>query len=383
MQRVGPRTICLIPDKPGGNMRVMVNAPSLTRVLVLFSLISSAMAQYSARMDGEAVRLEDAAHQIRVSIVPSVGNIAFEMRVKGENVLRFPYADIAEFRGRPGLNGIPFLGPWANRLDEQAFYSGGKRYGFNMDLGNVRGAHPIHGFLSSTDKWKVTEVKADNAAAWATSRLEFYREPSWMAQFPFAHTVEMTYRLAEGVLEVSLQLHNLSSEPMPVAVGFHPYYQLTDSPREDWTISIGAKKQWLLNSDKIPTGETAPIEQLFPDPNRIALKDYDLDHVFGDLVRDGDGRAAMRVKGKSQQLDVLFGGKYNTAVVYSPKPRAAAPNGGNPARPPQSPNFVCFEPMAGITDAMNLAHKGLYRELQMLAPGQVWRESFWIRPSGF
>jgi aldose 1-epimerase len=160
---------------------------------------------------------------------------------------------------------------------------------------------------------------------------------------------------------------------MPVSIGFHPYFQLTDSPRGEWTLSIGAKKQWILNADKIPTGETAPIEQLFAEPGRIALKDYDLDHVFGDLSRDGEGRATMRVKGKSQQLEVLFGPKYNTAVVYSPQPRAGA----------ASPNFVCFEPMAGITDAMNLAQRGLYRELQMLAPGQTWRESFWIRPSGF
>jgi aldose 1-epimerase len=186
------------------------------------------------------------------------------MRVKGENVLRFPYADIAAFRGRPGLNGIPFLGPWANRLDEQVFYANGKRYPFNMDLGNVRGAHPIHGFLSSTDKWTVTEVKADNEAAWVTSRLGFYREPSWIAQFPFAHTIEMTYCLAAGVLEVNLRLHNLSSEPMPVSIGFHPYYQLTDSPREAWTISIGAKKQWLLNSDKIPPGKPCRLNSCFP-----------------------------------------------------------------------------------------------------------------------
>jgi len=209
----------------------------------ILSLTSPATAQYSAKRDGEVVRIEDSARQIRVSVVPTVGNVTFEMRVKQEDVLRFPYADIAEFRSRPGLNGIPFLGPWANRLDEPAFYSTGKRYAFNMDLGNIRGAHPIHGFLSSTDKWTVSELKADDKAAWVTSRLEFYREPSWMAQFPFAHTIEMTYRLANGILEVSLQLHNLSSEPMPVSIGSHPYFQLTDSPRGDWTISVGAQKQ--------------------------------------------------------------------------------------------------------------------------------------------
>jgi galactose mutarotase-like enzyme len=47
------------------------------------------------------------------------------------------------------------------------------------------------------------------------------------------------------------------------------------------------------------------------------------------------------------------------------------------------PNFIAFEPMAGITDAMNLAQKGLYQELQYIAPGGVWEASFRVRPSGF
>jgi galactose mutarotase-like enzyme len=53
---------------------------------------------------------------------------------------------------------------------------------------------------------------------------------------------------------------------MPVSIGFHPYLQLTDSLRENWTIRIAAQKQWVLNSDKIPTGESTPIAQRFPDP---------------------------------------------------------------------------------------------------------------------
>jgi aldose 1-epimerase len=39
--------------------------------------------------------------------------------------------------------------------------------------------------------------------------------------------------------------------------------------------------------------------------------------------------------------------------------------------------------MTGITDAINLAHKGLYKGLQTIAPGATWQESFWIKPSGF
>jgi hypothetical protein len=39
--------------------------------------------------------------------------------------------------------------------------------------------------------------------------------------------------------------------------------------------------------------------------------------------------------------------------------------------------------MAGITNAMNAAHKGLYNELQSIPPGGIWEESFWVQPSGF
>jgi len=317
--------------------------------------LALAGARYTARAAADRVELADAVAGTSVSIAPSHGNIAFSMKVHGHELLWY----------MPGqMSGIPFLGPWANRLDEQAFWANGKRYPFDMALGNVRGAIPIHGFLTLTDKWTVVEARADKSSAWVTSRLEFFREPSWMKQWPFAHTIEMTYRLQNGVLEVATAITNSSNEPMPIAIGFHPYFQLTDSPRDEWTISVGAKTHWKLAATKVPTGETEPIQALLPDAHAAALRDLDLDDVFGDLERDARGRATMTVKGKSERLDVAFGRNYKAAVVWAPK--------GRP--------FVCFEPMAGITDATNLAQRGLYKELQTVAPGQTWRESFWITP---
>ena len=350
-------------------------------ILALLLFPSLALAQpYTAHQKGDVVQLRDAKHDTTVSIVPSVGNIAFEMTVKGQNILRWPFASVEEFKAKPAMQGIPFMGPWANRLDEQAFYANGRRYALDMELGNVRGAIPIHGFLTTNNQWKVVEVKADGRSARATSRLEFYRQPLWMKQFPFAHTIDMTYTLQDGVLQVATRIENLSVDPMPVSIGYHPYFQLTDSTRDEWTISLGAKTHWVLAPNKVPTGETQPIESVLPDPRAVALKDHDLDHVFGDLVRDASGRAVMTVKGKSQQLDVVVGPNYRAMVVYAPRP---APAGQSPAAPAQNRNFICFEPMAGITNAMNLAHKGLYKELQSIAPGGRWEESFWVRPRGF
>jgi aldose 1-epimerase len=342
---------------------------------------SVAQAAYTAEQVGKVVRLADTGTQTVVSFIPSIGNMAVEMRVKGHNVLHFPFESVDEFRG--GFFGNPFLAPWANRLDEPAFYANGRRFAFDMDLGNVRGEIPIHGLLARADGWEVVAVEADETAAWATSRLEFFRDPLLMKQFPFAHVIEMTHRLRDGVLEVRTVLRNLSVEPMPVSIGYHPYFQLTDSPRDEWTISVAARVQWLLAANKIPTGETVPIETLFPDPATVPLRDFDLDHVFGDLVRDESGRAIMSVKGRAQQVEVLLGPRYRVVVIYAPRPRsrADAERTGDGARP--GPGFICFEPMAGITNAMNAAHRGLYPDLQSIPPGGEWEESFWVRPSGF
>jgi len=322
---------------------------------------------YSTHRSGDVVRLQDARTKTIVSIVPSVGNIAFEMTVKGQNILYWPYASLGEFKAHPGLSGIPFLGPWIDRLDEQAFFANGRRRAFDMQLGNVRGDMPSHGFVTTTDRWSVVEAKADTDGAWVTSRLEFYRQPTWMKQWPFAHTIEITHRLRDGVLEVETVIVNMSAEPMPIAIGFHPYFQLTDSPRDEWTLSVGARTHWLLTSNKVPTGETEPIERFFPTPHAAALSDYGLDDVFTDLVRDSQGRATVAVSGKSQRLEIGLGPNYRAVTIWSPKDRP----------------FICVEPTAGIINALNLAARGLYKELQSVPPGGTWRERFWVKATGY
>jgi len=62
----------------------------------------------------------------------------------------------------------------------------GRRYAFDMDLGNVRGAIPIHGFLTTTPNRRLVETDADAESAWATSRLELQSIPpegTWRESF--------------------------------------------------------------------------------------------------------------------------------------------------------------------------------------------------------
>jgi len=64
-------------------------------------------------------------------------------------------------------------------------------------------------------------------------------------------------------------------------------------------------------------------------------------------------------------------GLHPVAVIFAP-----------PAPAGQTRDFICFEPMTGITNAVNLHHEGTYPNLQTVAPGARWTESFWIRANG-
>ena len=309
----------------------------------------------------DVVRLKDPAHKTEVSVLVSIGNNAFDMRVNGKPVYWSPYADIVEQKSKPTMLGNPFLAPWANRLDHEGFYFEGHHYLLNPDFKNYHNdgnEQPIHGLLTYTDRWQLVEAKASANEAHVTSRLEFWKYPDLMAQFPFAHTLEMTYRLRDGALEVSTTIRNLSQSAMPVAIGFHPYFQITDAPRDEWQVTLPAREHVELSKTLVPTGERKPN----PYPGTFALKGVQLDDVFTSL----SGRE-FSVQGKSQKIVVEYGEKFPVAVVYAPAGR----------------NFICFEPMTGVTNAINLAHAGKYAELQTVAAGGVWTGSYFIRPSGF
>ena len=379
--------------------------------------------RYTAKQNGELVDLADATAQMNVSVVWNMSN-AWRIQVKGKDLVRTT-ANLADFQARPGFNGMPLLAPFANRLDQTGFYANGRKYNFDLELGNVRGPIPSTGYVNGSKAWQLVEAKADQRSAWVTCRLDFYKDPLYMAQFPFAHTITMTYRVADGALEVHTRLDNLSTEPMPVVIGYHPIFELPEGTRNDWTISLDAKTHWIEIPQRLPTGETQPIENFFgSERTAIQLKKYALiDDVFTDLIRDANGRATMKLMYNGKEIHVSLGPNYKTVLAWStPLPSGAGGRGGGGGRgagqgaapPPPAPSgpfpvdpangvkvapaavppaegapapttrgFIAFEPMVAITNALNLAHRGVYKELQSIPPGGSWAESFWVTAKGY
>jgi len=314
--------------------------------------------------------LIDAARKMDFGLVPDMGNFGYEFKVNGKDVFIPPESFQSYLARRWFGSGNPFLAPWANRIGQDYYYFQGKKYLLNDALGNLlrdQFKQVIHGLLVFDPRWEVQKSGASAAqGAFLTARFEFYKYPDLMAQFPFAHTIEVTHRLKDGKLEITTVIANVGRAAMPILIAYHPYFR-PDGDREEWTVSNAAQNCWVLNERLIPTGEKEPTEKIMPHAKAFTLGKTFLDNLFSDLERGPDGLGRVWVKGKTQKIEVVYGKEYDFAVIYAPLDNT----------------LICIEPQTGPTNAFNLNHEGKYPGLPVLAPGKVFKATFWIIPTGY
>ncbi len=344
--------------------------------IVIFSIPSGgyAVGKYSVSkkvVEGRTTyHLLDTSRNMDFGVVPDIGNLGYEFKVNGKDVLIPPESFKGYLEKYWFCCGSPFLAPWANRIPQDFYYFQGKKYLLNPDMGNLlrdQFKQVIHGLVTFDARWEVVKSGAsDTQGAYVTSRLEFYGYPDLMAQFPFAHVYEVTYRLKDGKLETTTKVTNVGQAAMPVMMAYHPYFRL-DGNREEWTLSIGAQKHWLPSKQLISTGETEPADTFLPGAKNFTLGKTFIDDVFSDFDRSADGFGHIWVKGKTQRVEIVYGKEFDFAVVYAPLDNT----------------LICIEPQTGPTNSFNLNHEGKFPGLAVLEPGKIFTASFWIVPSGY
>jgi aldose 1-epimerase len=333
-------------------------------------------AQYSVTKkvveDHTTYHLTDSSRKMDFGIVPDIGNFGYEFKVNGKDVFIAPESFKTYLEKRWFGWGNPFLAPFANRIDHDYYYFQGKKYLLNDALGNLMRVPPsnyvLHGILVYEPRWEVAKTGASEAeGAFITSRLEFYKYPDLMAQFPFAHVYEVNYRLKDGKLECTTSVRNVGKSAMPVHFGYHPYFR-PDGPREQWTAGVGAKSRIIVDESLVPTGETEPTDKFLPGLTKgVILGKSFLDSGFMQLDRDAKGLGHLWVKGRTQKIEVVYGKEFDYAIVYAPLDNT----------------LICIEPQTGPTNAFNLEHEGKMKGLIVLAPGKTFTASYWIVPTGF
>jgi aldose 1-epimerase len=175
-----------------------------------------------------------------------------------------------------------------------------------------------------------------------------------MANWPWAHTYEMTHTLKDGALEITTTIENHSSEKMPVSIGFHPYFRLPGAHRDNIAVHLPVHQHVETDSRLIPTGEFKEVSF----PANLSLKGQRFDDGFIALEED----AVFSLSSGDRKIEVEFGPDYQVAVIYAPPEK----------------DFVCFEPMTAITNGINLAAEGKYSDLLWIEPRGEWTENFRI-----
>ena len=248
---------------------------------------------------------------------------------------------------------MPFLYPWANRLNDAKFLQAKAPTAWWRDEHGL----PLHGLLLKSDRWR--SVPEQSRPTEHVAVLDFDDSVPGFEFYPYVHQIEMVHRLlahADGVrVQIETWVHNTGEGQMPLAFGYHPYLATGTQQRSQLRVSLPANLCFETDPHLLPTGKLLPVAELWPAHLDLNLDGVDFDHGFTELlVPDGSENPEFVLNAPDARLAVRYGSAYKVAVVYAP---------------PGPGEFVCFEPMLGPTNAWPLTEQGLWPSMPVLEPG--------------
>jgi aldose 1-epimerase len=178
--------------------------------------------------------------------------------------------------------------------------------------------------------------------------------------------LNMTVALTGDAVETTITAKNIGKEPEPMAIGWHPYFQIPSGHRAQARLHIPASMMATVNNygDEFPTGHLKPVKGTDYDFNAadgVALDDHSLDDSFSHFQRtqgaievkvtDPDSNYGVKILGLSPEI--------KTVQAYSPK----------------TATFVAIEPQFNYVDPFGKEWKGMDTGMVTLRPGQsvTWR----------
>lgn len=142
-------------------------------------------------------------------VVPERGGLVTAWRTRGRDWLYFDAERFAD-PSRSVRGGIPVLFPICGGLPGDAV---------RLPQGLVQLAQ--HGFARDRP-WQL----AGSADGQGVS-LSLEQDATTLAAYPFRFRLQLDYRLAPGQLEITVQVENRGTEPMPFSFGLHPYWAVS------------------------------------------------------------------------------------------------------------------------------------------------------------
>jgi galactose mutarotase-like enzyme len=251
-------------------------------------------------------------------IIPERGGLVTRFR-SGEDEVLFMDEATLEDRTKNVRGGIPVLFPMGGKLPNDTYMARGRTLSMSQ-----------HGFGRRLP-WELIERGSDGHHAWLLCRLSSTAET--LSAFPWKFALTLRYALEGRRLTLDARIENRDSEPMPHALGFHPYFRVLD----------GEKGQSGVRTDAKLALDNTTREQIQVRKLDFTVKELDL-HLIGHSTPGTTLR-----RGNLPRITLEWSPAFTTLVLWTLAGR----------------DFICVEPWE--TRAGALASR---EHPPILAPGQ-------------
>jgi aldose 1-epimerase len=217
--------------------------------------------------------------------------------------------------------------------------------------------HAMHGLIlaSKTDDVK-TETTADGQTVTGT-----IHAGDFGGYWPSKTDLEFSIALTGGAVDATITAKNVGTEPEPMSIGWHPYFNIPSGDRKQARLHVPGEQTAEVNNydDVFPTGKLVPVKGTkydFNAPDGKPLDDIFLDDNWSKLKRT-DGAVDVKLTDPASAYGISVEGispQIKTVQVYAPPTK----------------EFAAIEEQFNFGDPWGKEWHGMDTGMVTLKPGQ-------------
>jgi aldose 1-epimerase len=201
--------------------------------------------------------------------------------------------------------------------------------------------HAMHGLIFAS---QFEDVKHKNGTA-ESEVSALLHAGDFHGHWPSKTDVRIRMSLSDQAMDIAVTAKNIGHEPLPMAIGFHPYFNFPSGDRQQARLYVpGDERAPATNYDDVfPTGQVVPVKDTpfdFTNPQGTALGTLFMDDAFTDLLRGSDGTAHIEITDPKAHYGVRI-------LALSPQIKAIQ------VYAPPDKSYVAVEPQFNLADPFN------------------------------
>ena len=223
--------------------------------------------------------------------------------------------------------------------------------------------HAIHGLMLNSKFQNVAPQNGANESAVSATLHAGDFGGHWLSDTD----VKVETTLMYGAFEMTVTATNVGHAPLPMGIGWHPYFVLPSGDRKQVRLHLPGELRAVMNNydDSFTTGKRVSVKGTpydFTAPGGRALDTQYLDDNFSDLIRNPEGSTVSELIDPEANYGLRL-------ITLSPQIKSI-----QVYAPPQK-NFVAIEPQFNLPDPYNKNWGNINTGMVLLQPGQSvsWR----------